>query len=63
MSKSVIWLTIPMQQRSKNRQACDWLSATALLPRKNRRGFEELSKSVIWLTIPMQQRSKNRHSL
>ena len=29
LSKSVIWLTTPMQQRSKSRFICDWLSATA----------------------------------
>ncbi len=32
LSKSVIWHTTPMQQRSKSRLICDWLSATALLP-------------------------------
>ena len=29
LSKSMIWYTTPMQQRSKNRFICDWLSATA----------------------------------
>ena len=29
LSKSMIWYTTPMQQRSKSRVICDWLSATA----------------------------------
>ena len=32
LSKSVIWFTTPMQQRSKSRFICDWLSATAGTP-------------------------------
>ena len=32
LSKSSIWLTTPMQQRSKSRFICDWLSATAGRP-------------------------------
>ena len=34
MSKSVIWFTTPMQQRSKSGFIRDWLSATVLLPRQ-----------------------------
>ena len=37
LSKSVIWLTTPMQQRSKSRFICDWLSATAAAPAVGRR--------------------------
>ena len=30
LSKSLIWFTTPMQQRSKSEFICDWLSATAM---------------------------------
>ena len=32
MSKSLIWFTTPMHQRSKSRFICDWLSATVAPP-------------------------------
>ncbi len=54
LSKSLIWLTAPMQQRSKS--GSDWLNATAAPPvfRKNvREATKPTRSSGRWLKKPV----------
>ena len=50
LSKSSIWYTTPMQQRSKSRFICDWLRATAATyhtPTQNKRFLLTIAASLL----------------